>query len=64
MLGKEVAERIAVLRPEAGVLYVSGYAHPVFTSQGSLEDGVVLLEKPFTEAAPLAHLRQVVGRDE
>jgi len=63
MLGKEVAERIAVLRPEARVLYMSGYAHPVLTSQGRLEEGVVLLEKPFTESALLARVRQVVGSD-
>ncbi|MGZ4561647.1 MAG: ATP-binding protein, partial [Mycobacteriaceae bacterium] len=64
MLGKEVAERIAELRPEARVLYMSGYAHPVLTSQGSLEEGVVLVEKPFTEAALLTRVRQVIGRDE
>lgn len=64
MLGKEVAERFAKLRPDARVLYMSGYAHPVLTSQGRLEEGVVLLEKPFTEATLLARVRQVVGRDE
>jgi hypothetical protein len=52
-----------VLRPEARVLYMSGYAHPVLTSQGRLEEGVVLLEKPFTESALLARVRQVVGSD-
>jgi PAS domain S-box-containing protein len=64
MLGKEVAERVTELRPEARVLYMSGYAHPVLTSQGTLDEGVVLVEKPFTEATLLARVRQVIERDE
>jgi hypothetical protein len=43
---------------------MSGYAHPVLTSQGSLEEGVVLVEKPFTAATLLARIRQVIERHE
>jgi CheY-like chemotaxis protein len=54
MLGKEVAERIRAIRPEIKVLYMSGYAQPVLASQGRLEPGVALLDKPFSAAALLA----------
>jgi two-component system cell cycle sensor histidine kinase/response regulator CckA len=50
MLGKEVAEKIRALKPEIEVLFMSGYARPVLASQGQLEPGVALVEKPFCEA--------------
>jgi PAS domain S-box-containing protein len=50
MLGKQVAEHVQRSRPRIKVLYMSGYAKPVLASQGSLEAGVILLEKPFSEA--------------
>ncbi|GIF26461.1 PAS domain S-box-containing protein [Actinoplanes tereljensis] len=48
MLGKELAERLVSVRPDTRVLYMSGYAQPVLHSQGTLDPGVALLEKPFT----------------
>jgi FixJ family two-component response regulator len=60
MLGKEVAERVSEVAPDVRVLFVSGYAHPVLSSQGTLDDGVVLLEKPFTDAALLEKVREVL----
>ena len=60
MLGKEVAERLAAIRPGIRVLYMSGYAHPVLTSQGTLDPGVVLIDKPFTEAGLIAKVQQVL----
>jgi PAS domain S-box-containing protein len=60
MLGREVAANIRASRPGVRVLYMSGYAHPVLTSQGTLEAGVTLIEKPFTEADLLAKVREVL----
>jgi len=60
MLGKEVASRISELRPGIKVLYMSGYAQPVLASQGTLDPGVVLLGKPFTESELLSKLREVL----
>ena len=57
MLGKELAERLVVARPGTRVLYMSGYAQPVLASQGTLDPGVVLLEKPFTANDLLAAVR-------
>ena len=61
MLGKEVAERVRELRPDIEVLYMSGYAQPVLASQGRLEPGVALVEKPFSEAALLDKAGQVLN---
>jgi CheY-like chemotaxis protein len=58
MLGKELAERLVGSRPETRVLYMSGYAQPVLASQGTLDPGVALLEKPFTAADLLTAVRE------
>ena len=57
MLGKELAERLVGERPDTRVLYMSGYAQPVLASQGTLDPGVALLEKPFTAADLLCAVR-------
>ncbi len=58
MLGKELAERLVDARPDTRVLYMSGYARPVLASQGTLDPGVALLEKPFTAEALLSAVRK------
>ena len=54
MLGKEVAESMRLIKPGIEVIFMSGYARPVLASQGRLDPGVALVEKPFSEAALLA----------
>jgi CheY-like chemotaxis protein len=61
MLGKDVADRVRKLRPGIEVLYMSGYAQPVLASQGRLEPGVALVDKPFSEADLLAKAGQVLN---
>jgi len=61
MLGKEVAEQVLLIKPGTEVLYMSGYARPVLASQGRLEPGVALVEKPFSEADLLAKVGQVLN---
>jgi PAS domain S-box-containing protein len=60
MQGKEVAERLRVARPAMKVLFISGYARPVLANSGTLDPGVVLLEKPFSESTLLTAVRQVL----
>jgi PAS domain S-box-containing protein len=60
MLGKQVAQQVTQLRSQTRVLYMSGYARPVLASQGSLEAGVILLEKPFSEADLLAKVTEAL----
>ena len=64
MLGKEVAEHIVDHHPAVRVLFMSGYAQPVLASQGTLEHGVTLVEKPFSEARLLEKVRQVLDGDD
>jgi PAS domain S-box-containing protein len=61
MLGKEVAERMRLIRPEIEVVFMSGYARGVLTSEGRLDPGVALVEKPFSEADLLAVAGQALN---
>jgi hypothetical protein len=61
MLGKEVAEKMRLIKPEIEVIYISGYARPVLASQGRLEPGVALVEKPFSEADLLVMAGRVLN---
>jgi two-component system, cell cycle sensor histidine kinase and response regulator CckA len=60
MLGKEAADRIRALCPAVKVLFMSGYTQGILDTQGVLETGINLIEKPFTEASLLATLREVL----
>jgi signal transduction histidine kinase len=61
MLGREVAEKMRVVKPGIEVLYMSGYARPVLASYGRLDPNVALVEKPFSEADLLARAGQVLN---
>ena len=61
MLGKEVAEKMRLIKPEIKVVFMSGYARPVLASQDRLAPGVALVGKPFSEADLLATAGQVLN---
>ncbi len=61
MLGKEVAEKMRLIKPEIRVVFMSGYARPVLASQDRLDPGVALVGKPFSEADLLATAGQVLN---
>jgi PAS domain S-box-containing protein len=61
MHGKEVAEKMQVIKPGIEVLFMSGYAQPVLASQGRLDPGVALVEKPFSEAELMSKAAQVLN---
>jgi two-component system, cell cycle sensor histidine kinase and response regulator CckA len=46
--GRELARLICAVRPETRVLYMSGYTEHALAHNGILEEGIVLLQKPFT----------------
>ncbi len=56
MGGSELAARFAKVRPEARLLYVSGYPDETIVRQGELEAGVTFLQKPF---GPVELVRRV-----
>ncbi len=46
--GRLLAERLATLRPEIKVVFMTGYTDDVVIHNKLLENGVYLLRKPFT----------------
>jgi hypothetical protein len=60
MSGRDVASKLEVFRPGLRVLFMSGYAQPVLASRGALEEGVRLIEKPFSAATLLTQVRDVL----
>jgi two-component system, cell cycle sensor histidine kinase and response regulator CckA len=58
--GRELANRLTLKRPGMRVLYMSGYTSDVIVDQGVMEAGILLIEKPFSEAALMRKLREVL----
>jgi PAS domain S-box-containing protein len=49
--GREMVERARERRPGLKAVYMSGYSRDVVISQGRLDEGIVLIQKPFDRAA-------------
>jgi PAS domain S-box-containing protein len=60
MNGRELAQRISEIRPNAKVLYMSGYTENVIGRNGTLDAGVRLLQKPFTLRDLKSKVREVL----
>jgi PAS domain S-box-containing protein len=60
MGGKELAQRFRALKPEAGVLYTSGYTTAAVGEDGTLEPGTAFLQKPFTPDVLARRAREVL----
>ena len=63
MGGRELAARLARLRPETRVLYMSGYTDSAIAHQGVLEDRADFIQKPFTPEALARKVREVLDRE-
>jgi CheY-like chemotaxis protein len=64
MQGRELAEKIRILRPEVRVVFMSGYTQGLLSQQGVLEPSVHLIEKPFTETTLLTKLHEVLTSED
>jgi CheY-like chemotaxis protein len=60
MSGPELADQIRRLRPEARVLFMSGYTEDAMASRRVLEQGTALLQKPITPDSLLRTVRGVL----
>jgi len=58
--GRQLAEELQLINPELKVLYMSGYTENAVLHQGRLEEGVVLLQKPFRTSELSMMVRQVL----
>jgi two-component system cell cycle sensor histidine kinase/response regulator CckA len=61
MSGRELADRLAPLRPDMKVLYMSGYADAAVVHQAGLEPTMAFLAKPFATAALTAKVRELLA---
>ena len=60
MSGRELAERLRLLRPSLKVLFISGYTDDMLAHHGMLEPNVYLLPKPFAPDELARKMREVL----
>ncbi len=61
MNGRELAERLALVRPEMKVLYMSGYANDAVVRLGATDSTIAFIEKPLMPEALARKVREVLG---
>jgi CheY-like chemotaxis protein len=62
MSGKELSDRIRAIYPHTKILFTSAYTESAIVHQGMLNEGVMLLQKPFTPSALAHKVREVLDR--
>jgi PAS domain S-box-containing protein len=62
MSGHELAKRLTARHHNLRVLYMSGYTYNVIAEDGTLEEGLSFLQKPFTPQALAQKVRETLDR--
>ncbi len=62
MSGKELSDRIRTIYPHTRILFTSAYTESAIVHQGILNEGVALLQKPFTPSALAHKVREILDR--
>ncbi|WP_020677923.1 ABC transporter substrate-binding protein [Geopsychrobacter electrodiphilus] len=60
MNGKELSEKLMLLRPDMKVLFLSGYTADIISSQGVIEYRAHFLQKPFSLEVLASKVREVL----
>ena len=62
MSGHDLAKHLTALHPNLRVLYMSGYTNNLIAENGTLEEGLSFLQKPFTPRALTQRVRETLDR--
>lgn len=61
MSGKEMVDRLSVIRPGIPILYMSGYTSDMMALKGVVDNGVHLIQKPFETNTLQRKIFSVIG---
>lgn len=64
MNGKQLAEKMATVRPATQILYMSGYTEDIIIDKGIVAPGIKLIAKPFSPVELLTRVRAVLDSKE
>ena len=60
--GAELVKRLKAIHPEVAVVYMSGYTSGAISTHGVLDEGAILIEKPFTAETLARTIRAALDR--
>ena len=60
--GRELAKRLTARFPHLRVMFMSGYTYNVIAQNGTLEEGISFLQKPFTPQLLMEKVREALDR--
>jgi DNA-binding response OmpR family regulator len=60
--GGELSRNATALRPQMGVVYISGLPKDIAVTKGLISDDALLVKKPFTSDSLIEALRVVIAR--